>query len=371
MEVLSSDQVRAIRLYGQYLNPLDTPRSLVEVVQSLCGVNAQFTPAMLLSLRARFRGLKVADVEDAIGGLRTLVRTWAMRGTLHLIATSDMGWMVALLGPHSILKSKTRLQELGLSETILSRGLELLQAVLKRREPLTHDELGDELQSRGLVLDWDSQALYHLIHQAAFTGFLCLGEDHRNKDHTFTLVNKWLGKVRPLPEKEALAELTFRYLKGYGPATPADLAKWSGLSLTQAKQGWELFREREPLKEVKVGDTTFWMLDDHPAVDLTPDKPVVNLLPAFDSFVLAYADRDYLVPEQYQKRVFHGGQTVPVILLNGAAAGVWRYERKGKHLNVKIDPFEPFDDPVKICIASEVADIGRFFGSLTAITYSA
>ncbi len=370
MDVLSPDQVRALRLYGQYLHPIDTPRNLVGVVQSLCGINAQFTPAMLLTLRARIPGFKAADIEDALQTQRTLVRTWAMRGTLHLLATPDLGWMVALLSPTLVAKSKARLQELGLSETIVSHGLELIQAVLKRRDPPTRDELGNELRDRGLVIDWEGQALFHLIHQAALASLLCLGPDRRNKDQTYVLVDKWLGKVRPLPENVALAELAYRYLKGYGPATPADFARWSGLSMTQAKQGWSLFREREPLREVQVGDRTLWMLDEQPAVNFPPVEPVVNLLPAFDTFVLAYADRDLLVPPQFQKRVYHGGQTVPVILVNGVAAGTWRYERKGKHLNVKVDMFDALDDLIKSGISREIADIGRYFGLRTAISFS-
>ncbi len=370
MDVLSPDQVRAMRLYGQYLHPIYTPRSLVEVVQSLCGINAQFPPAMLLSLRARLPGLDEADIEDAIKVQHTLVRTWAMRGTLHLLAASDFGWMVGLFGPPTAAKSKGRLQELGLTDTTVARGLDLIQVVLKRREPITRDELGDELRKRGLGIDWEGQALIHLIRQAALANILCLGPDRRNKDQTYVLVNKWLGKVRPLPEKEALAELTYRYLKGYGPATPADFARWSGLSITQARLAWTLFQEREPLKEVRVEERTLWMLDDQPSVGFPPADPVVNLLPAFDTFVLAYENRTDIVPLKYQKRVYHGGQTVPVILVNGVAAGVWRYERKGKHLNVKIEPFAPFSDAVRTRVAEDVADIGGLFGSLPAISYS-
>ncbi len=370
MDVLSPNQLRAMRLYGQYLHPIYTPRSLVEVVQSLCGVNAQFSPAMLLSLRARLPGLDMADIEDAIKTQHTLVRTWAMRGTLHLIVASDLGWMVGLLGPQAVSKSKGRLKELGLSETTVARGLDLIQAVLKHPEPRTRDELGEELQKRGLAIDREGQVLIHLIRQAALASILCLGPDRRNNDQTYVLVHKWLGKVRPLPEKEALAELAYRYLKGYGPATPADFARWSGLSITQAKLAWTLFRAREPLIEVKVEDHTLWMLHEQPAAEFPATDPVVNLLPAFDTFILGYEDRTDIVPLQYQKRVYHGGQTVPVILVNGVAAGVWRYERKGKHLNVKIEPFAPFNDTVKARVAEEAADIGGFLGKLVAINYS-
>lgn len=141
------------------------------------------------------------------------------------------------------------------------------------------------------------------------------------------------SRKTPFTREQALAELTYRYLRGYGPAGPKDLAAWSGLSLADAKKGWELARKKETLKELN-----------------------------FDAFILGYSDREYLVPDQYQKEVYHGGQTVPVVLVNGLAAGVWRYERQGKKLNVKISPFGSLERTVKGLIEEEVEDIGRFFG---------
>ncbi len=105
-----------------------------------------------------------------------------------------------------------------------------------------------------------------------------------------------------------------------------------------------------------------------------PEEPagagtIVNLLPAFDAFVLGYADREYLVPEKWRKEVYHGGQTVPVVLVNGRAAGVWRYERQGKKLAINVHPFEPFDPVTRELVAAEAEDIGRFFGLPAALAW--
>jgi hypothetical protein len=95
----------------------------------------------------------------------------------------------------------------------------------------------------------------------------------------------------------------------------------------------------------------------------------VNLVPAFDTFVLGYSSREYIVPEQYQAEVYHGGQTVPVILVNGLASGTWRYERRGKKLDVKIRPFKPFDKAIEGLVQEEVDDIGRFFEMSASLSY--
>ncbi len=121
--------------------------------------------------------------------------------------------------------------------------------------------------------------------------------------------------------------------------------------------------EREVLQEISVEDRVLWSLESQ---YVSPEKPahtdtVVNLLPAFDSLVLGYADREYLVPGRYQKEVYHGGQTVPVVLINGLVAGVWRYERRGKTLDIRVTLFGPADRAIKDLVAEETEDIGRFF----------
>jgi hypothetical protein len=79
--------------------------SLVDAVRAVCGVQGQLSPAMMLALRARVSDLTLPDVEKAISENRSLVRTWAMRGTLHL-SSADIRWLVALLGPLFAAKGK-------------------------------------------------------------------------------------------------------------------------------------------------------------------------------------------------------------------------------------------------------------------------
>ncbi len=93
-----------------------------------------------------------------------------------------------------------------------------------------------------------------------------------------------------------------------------------------------------------------------------PHKRMVKLLPAFDTYLLGYADRSLLVSEQRRKNVYHGGQTLPVVLVDGAAAGTWRYERRGKRLAIEVKPFERLDDTSSGLVAEEAEDVARFLG---------
>ena len=112
-----------------------------------------------------------------------------------------------------------------------------------------------------------------------------------------------------------------------------------------------------------------WMSEEDRRHDMktTGHRPLVRLLPAFDSYVLAYSDRTLLMPEEALKYIYHGGQTLPTIVVDGAVVGAWRYERKGKRLEVELSPFEPLDDALRAQAVDEARDIGRFLGLSASI----
>ena len=363
MPEVTPQQARAMRLRAQRLYPMASREETVGVVRSLCGVNAQFRPAMTLSLRARIRGLELRDILGLIDDRRTLIRTWAMRGTMHLLFRDDADLILPLVGPPAIAKLKSRRRELGLDEEKLGRGLREIKTILGNSGPLTRDELVERLNDRGLVIERKSQAPYHLIACAGLKGIIVLGPDRPGGEQTYALADHPAGKSEP--KEEALAELAERYLKGYGLAGVADFATWSGLPAADAKKGWARLRERGLLEDILVEGRVLTALDAEPA----PESPVVNLLPAFDTLILGYSGRELVVPTKYYKEVYHGGQTVPVVLVNGEAAGVWRYEIKGGRIGLEVRPFEPLDQSVRDLVKAEVEDIGRFFELYPAISW--
>src|SRR5712691_1400442 len=111
---LSNDQVRLLRLRAQRLTPRsrDTISDVALLVKELCGIQAQDARAAALALRVRSAGLVAADVEHARVQERTIIRTWGQRGTLHLLATEDLGWLLPLFGPVFIAASRRRRAEL-------------------------------------------------------------------------------------------------------------------------------------------------------------------------------------------------------------------------------------------------------------------
>jgi len=129
-----------------------------------------------------------------------MVRTWLMRGTLHVIATQDLGMLLGLLGPVFAAGNQARHAQLGLDKDLKRRGVTAIQGILSRAGPLTRNEIVDRLQRRGIKLDRKTQAPIHLIQVAALEGVLCLGPDRENGEPTYVLIDDWGGAAAILVE---------------------------------------------------------------------------------------------------------------------------------------------------------------------------
>ncbi len=142
--------------------------------------------------------------------------------------------------------------------------------------------------------------------------------------------------------------------------------------MTDTNHGFQALSKANEITEIRVGERTLWLPKAMPKAG-NRDKqtaPVVRLLPAFDTYLLGYKDRTLLVASKHQREVYHGGQTVPVVLVDGAAAGTWRYRRQEKRLKVNVHPFDAFELSTEQLIAEEADDIGRFWDVPVNVRYS-
>jgi hypothetical protein len=330
------------------------------VIEDLCGVQAQDTTAAALAVRARCAGLVASDVERARVEERSVVRTWLMRGTLHLVAAEDLGWLLALLGPIFIRSSRGRRAGLGLDEEMGVRGVRALGKMLADRGPLTRAEIRQGLAAQRIPTA--GQATIHLIRLAALEGRLCYGPDREGQE-TFVLLADWIGQGAVMPTEQAPTELARRYLAAYGPATPEDFAAWSGLTLGAARDAWQPLSRQ--LLEVKVGGASAWMLRSRAAWldEAFAGRPVVNLLPGFDTYWLGYRGRDLALDPRYARRIIPGGGLLrPALLVDGRAAGTWSIKRHRNHSEVIVEPFEELTPDIQPGLEREVENLAHFLG---------
>jgi hypothetical protein len=357
----SEDQVRRARMRAQRLTGR-RPRSVAEVVRALGGLQAQDTPASRLALRPRGAGLDEAAVRRACDQERSVVRTWVMRGTLHMVAAEDAGWLVALLGPGFAAADRRRRLQLGLDDELCERAVAALPAVLAGG-PLPRAELVRALAAKGVRIDPDGQAPAHLVGYAALRGLVCRGPDLGGDQASYVLLEDWVGAGRmrrPRGPDDALAELARRYLGGHGPAAPEDLAAWSGLPVGRARRAFELVAGE--LRPVELDGRTLWAPAGAPPAR-RPAGPLVRLLGRFDDYLLGWRGRELILDPRHARRIQAGGGWIhPALVVDGRVVGTWRARRAGDRLEVTVEPFGRLPPGVRPGLEAEVADLGRFLG---------
>lgn len=345
MRRLTATQTRQARAAAQGLAGRAT--TVAGAVRKVVALQAQDVRANRLAVRVRTTGLTAADV-DAACRHREVVRTWAMRGTLHMLAADDFGWVTGLLGPYFAARGAPRRRQLGLDEATLERATTALDTIATT--PLTRADIVERLAGHGTVLDPRSQAPAHLLAYAALTGQLCRGPDTAKDEPTYVLVREWLGAQRALAEDEALARLAERYLAGHGPATAADLAAWSGLPVGRAKRGLAAIHT-EP---VEAAGEAAVVLAGHAGDPPAPSR----LLGHFDAYLLGYRGRALAVPQAHAHVIQAGGGFVmPAVLVAGQVVGTWRLRSTMDPMRVELEPFGESRIPDT---RNEMADLGRF-----------
>lgn len=353
-----------LRTRAHCLHPETTTKSASAAVSALCGVQAQEKHSALLSVRPRTTGANAADIDAALAEHRTLVRTWCMRGTLHLVASEDVRWLLSLFGPHFAPRGPEpkQLAEAGFGETELEHAMRIVQRVLTDADPLTRDELAARLREEGVTVDPTSREPNILVRQAALRGILCEVAPI-DGENAYGLLEEWVTVTDPPAREDSLKTLAERYLRGYQPATFDDFAYWSGLPKRDLRPAWESIAE--DTTEIMVGKDAMTMFTDdvHGDSDTADSTPIVRLLPGYDTSLLGYTVANRPVPAAAHERVWPGAGVIrPTLVVDGAVVGTWKLDRTVSPPLVRIAAFESFEADVRQRLADEVADIGRFLG---------
>lgn len=374
VQTLSSAQARYLRLRAQGLHPAahirsgDAYQGAHQIVSLLGGVQAQDADSAILAVGIRNRELVASQIEDARLKERSIVRTWGFRGTLHLLATADLGWLLSLLGPELVRRSRRRYAELALSQERYTSAVRLMDTVLSKQGPMTRAELRVQLAERGISLE--GQALYHALRRAGLEGVICFGPD-KDGQPTYVLLDEWVPTGPPMEEEEALTALTRRYLLAYGPAGPEDLAAWSGVSLRKIRTAFDSLTPE--LLAVEIGGSEAWMLKTRRRWLEEPvgGGGVARLLPGYDPYLLGYRSRDMVVSQQYARRIHPGGGVMrSTVIRDGRAVGIWRSKRRPDGIEITVEPFQALSSQAMMALESEAEALGSFYGQETILNVS-
>ncbi len=341
------------------------------LVPRLCGLHAQVMSSAELTLWARVDDLPSDAISRALWEDRTLVKTWANRGTLHLLAADDYPtWQAALSTYRHFLKPGW-FKGFGVTRAEFEQLIDAVTAVLDGRE-LTREELGDAVEAEtgsAELGDKVRESWGAFLKPVSFRGGLCFAPD-AGRNTRFTRPDSWLGKWKPVDPEAALAEVVRRYLGAYGPATREDLARWWAVSPAQA--GKLIAALDEEVVPVEIDGVAGWLLAEHvEEIAAAAPQGTVNLLPAFDQWVVGASRHvDAMVAGDNRERVYRPqGWLSPVVLVDGRIDGVWRHERKGKRLLVTVEPFVRLKPKQRKRIEVEAERLAGFLGGKLELTW--
>ena len=349
----TSATLRRLRLAAQRIegSEFTTP---ADVVAWMLALQGQDLPGAKWSVGLRAPGSTLTDVDAALANGQ-IIRSWPMRGTLHLVPAVDIGWMLRLTGERTLRSLATRHRELGLDDATFGRAGKIATKVLEGGRSATRAELFQAFEAAGIVTA--GQRGPHLIGQLHQTRQLCLGP-MRGNDQAVVLLDEWVPHPRMLDREEALGEFVRRYFTSHGPATLRDFAWWTKLTVRDTTIGMALARKH--LEELIVDDVSYWMAPG------LPDRASrrVHALPGFDEFLLGYQDRSASLAAEHAPMTVPGnnGMFLPTIVIGGSVAGLWRRKKTVAGVTVTPLPFGTLSARQLSGFGVAAAAYGRFLG---------
>lgn len=327
---LSWTQVLAWRMRRQHL---DTPvtTSPVDIARRLGGVQAQVASAASLAIALRCTaGTGTApDTASALWQDKTLMKTWAMRGTLHLLPAADAGAYLALCATIRSWEKPSWQKAFGAKTADLEAIAAAAADILSDGEPRSRTELTTAIVAEtgsGHLAELLGSGWGTLLKPLAWWGVLCYGPPQGNQV-TFTAPSQLPGWTGLPPVSEAARTVISAYLGAHGPATADMFDNWLSRKTSRKGElrGW-FVAAADDLIKVRVDGREMFALAAH-ADELAGTRPNddVRLLGAFDPYVLgAGTAQTEVVPAGHRQQVSRtAGWISPVVLYQGKVAGVW------------------------------------------------
>ncbi len=354
--VVTWPHVLAWRMRRHFLDPIGK-WSVPEVVRRLCGVQAQVASSAELAVRVRRTASRPGEVARALTEGR-LIKTWAMRGALHLLTPEDAGAFLSLMASGRSWERPSWQRYFGVTPKQLDALRGAVREALDGRV-LTRDELvAAVIAHRGLGIEHVGDALRSgwgtLLKPLAWQGDLCFGPSQGNRV-TFmrpeAASSRWAGVPDP---DEAAPVAIVAYFGAYGPATFDNFRNWlaRGRIGTRRLRAWfDALSDR--LAEVEVEGQRVHVLAEH-LDELAATKPskAVRLLPGFDQYVLGLGTEDeHVVPAARRAAVSkQSGWISPVVVAGGIVKGTWDLDGD----QVRVGWFKEAGAPPRSQIKAEV-----------------
>lgn len=350
-------------LHRQKLSQENSLAHVMDVLEHEFGIQSQIFSHSLLAIQCRLQSnLSLNEMSSFMEDERKIIRTWSLRGTLHLMRTADAAVMWSAFGPEwatrwgSYLNQHvTQYDKQLISEAVLSS----LSDGPKTREQLKAD-LNASLKFEPSLIDYLLSPWGGILKDLSYKRMVIHGNP-LERDIAFHLTSSWLQDQPDIyhiyDQEEALGLILLRHLQAYGPARAEDFAYWSGITVTLAKK----ILKNSSADLISIGD----MYDSKNIyrTSNTEAIPTVKLLPKFDPLLLGDKDKFYLESEHYKKNYSAAGHVHPAVLINGKIAGTWKV--KGKKVEMRL--FGDEDGGLRAELSREAERTASFFNQSSAL----
>jgi Winged helix DNA-binding domain len=338
--VLTQRELNRALLERQFL--LERKRSpLPRALERIGGIQAQYAPSMYIGLWSRLDGFERDQLTRALER-RSVVQATLMRTTIHLVSAKDY-WPLALAIREHRRESWLR------SHRGKPNARQVAAAAKRMRGRLVKGQ-----RTRAELIEGMDAALFNGAGVwLELVRIPPAGTWERRRADLYELAERWLGPADVTPAA-ALELLLRRYLQGFGPAAPAEIADWAGMPIRPVSAALEKLELRH------FRDEQGGLLVDLPRAPLPlADTPApVRFIPTWDATLLVHARRTQILPEEHRPKVFNTKtpQSVPTFAVDGQVAGIWRYE-KGR---VRLDPFAKLPRGVRAEVEDEAERLAAF-----------
>jgi hypothetical protein len=352
---MTSLDIARQRLLNQHI-ALPIFKRAEDVVVWLGAVQAQDYSGAKWALGLRLQGASDRDIEQAFN-TGAILRTHLLRPTWDFVTPGDIRWLLALTAPRVRAANAYMYRKLELDNAVFKRSNSVLRKVLQGGNQLTRDELRPLLRKAGIATDGEFRTSY-LLMQAELDGIICSGV-RSGKQFTYALLDECVPNAKTLGRDEALAELARRFFMSRGPATAQDFAKWSGLTLADARTGLEATSTH--LQHEVVGEQTYWFSASKRSKRAIP--LTAFLLSIYDEYVSGYKDHSAAVDEENSVRLRALRNALTnIIVVDSQIVGAWKRTLKKDAVVIETNLFSRLTRAANRAVAAAAHQYGVFLG---------
>ncbi|MGN6219037.1 MAG: winged helix DNA-binding domain-containing protein [Microbacterium sp.] len=358
----SASTIRAERLRSHRL--IAPARTVAEAARHMLATQAQEFWGGRWAVAQRTQGAPTLRDVDAAFDRGEIVRSWTMRGTIHLIPAEDLAWVLSLTAERQQRQMAGVRRTEAIDDAELDRAEAATRAALAGGNRLTRKELAEVWELAGVSTA--KQRGYHLLVAMSLRGVVCQGPvvprtEGPTREQYLVLTEEWIRD--PVTPADPLAELFVRYIAAHGPAGVRDFAWWTSLPLGVSRQAAEAASDR--LKIVAADPEPVYLVDG-PAPRRSASAPEVVALPPFEEYYISYADRTVPCAPEFLAAIgpSMNGIVRPIIVARGEIVGVWTHSvAVGRHAD---DPIPELFSPEAATEAEVAAALDRYRAFITA-----